>query len=104
MANSDIERRNPGEIPTIDTRHDSHETVDKKKRYTQILEILRGREMTAKEIAVEMWRRGYVPTSERNHVSPRLTELGEKGIVEPIGKTKCIYTGKTVSVWAMRGE
>ena len=51
---SNFERRSYGENPTIETRHESHEKVDKKKRYRQIIEILDGKEMTAKEIAVEM--------------------------------------------------
>jgi repressor of nif and glnA expression len=103
MANNGIERRLPGENITAETRSDAHDKVDKKKRYRQILEILNGNEMTAKEIAVEMCKRGYIPTSERNHVSPRLTEMGQEGTVEPIGKKKCEYTGRTVSVWAVCG-
>lgn len=57
---------------------------------------------TAKEIAVEMKKRGDIPTDERNFTAPRLTELSIKGIVEPIGKKKCSYTGKTVSVYKIR--
>jgi len=101
---SGIEYRNYGENPTLEARHDSHETVDKKKRYREILECLSGKELTAKEIAVIMCQKGYIPTTERNFVSPRLTELGRKGVVEPIGKKHCTYTGKTVSVWAICGE
>lgn len=100
---SNFEKRLPGEIPTLETRHESHEKVDKRKRYREILEVLEGKEMTAKEIAVEMWRKGYIPTTERNFVSPRLTELGQDGVVEPIGKKICSYTGKKVSVWAVCG-
>ena len=97
--------RLPGEIPTLDTRSETNETVDKKKRYKQIIEILYGgKEMTAKEIAVEMCNRGYIPTSERNFTAPRLTELSYKGIVEPIGKQRCTYTGKTVAVYKLREE
>ena len=62
---------------------------------------LRG--LTAKEIAVMMFKKGYVPTSERNHSAPRLTEMSQNGVVEPIGKTKCEYTGKTVTVYALTG-
>ena len=97
-----FEKRNPGENPTLETRSESNESVDKRKRYQQILECLSGRSLTAKEIAVEMCKKGYIPTTERNFVSPRLTELGEKGVVEPIGKKICSYTGKKVSVWAVR--
>lgn len=97
--------RLPGEILTFSTRSDSHEKVDKKKRYSQILEILSGgKEMTAKEIAIEMCNRGYIPTSERNFTAPRLTELSYKGIVEPVGKQKCSYTGKSVAVYKIREE
>ena len=87
---------------TLETRHESNETVDKQKRYMQILEILGDNEMTAKEIAVEMCQKGYVPTPERNFSAPRLTELSIKGIVEPIGKRKCEYTGKTVALYKVR--
>lgn len=100
-----MEYRRPGEIPTLETRSEANETVDKKKRYKQIIEVLYGgKEMTAKEIAVEMCNRGYIPTSERNFTSPRLTELSQNGIVEPIGKQKCSYTGKTVAAYKLREE
>lgn len=87
------------ERPTLETRSESNETVDRKKRYSQILEVLGNNEMTAKEIAVEMFNRGYIPTSERNYSAPRLTELSIKGEVEPVGKKKCIYSRKMVAVY-----
>ena len=61
------------------------------------------KELTAKECAVMMMQKGYVPTCERNISAPRLTELGQKGIVEPVGKKVCSYTGKKVTVWALVG-
>ena len=93
----------PGEPVTLGTRHDSHETVDKEKRYKQILEILAEHSvpLTAKEIAVFMFSKGYTPTTERNFSAPRLTELSNKGLVEPVGKKKCSYTGKMVSVYVL---
>ena len=87
---------------TYETRTESYESVDKNLRYSQILEILTGKEMTAKEIAVEMYHKGYIPSDERNFTAPRLTELSIKGIVEPVEKKKCSYTGKTVSVYKVR--
>lgn len=96
-----IERRF-GENPTLETRSDANETVDRKKRYSQIIECLKETPaMTAKEIAVRMMQKGYIPTAERNFTSPRLTEMSLNGIVEPIGKKKCQYTGKTVAVYAL---
>ena len=73
--------------------------VNKQKRYSQILEILEDREMTAKEISVDMFLKGYIPTSERNFTSPRLTELLRNGIVKVVGKKRCSWTNKMVSVY-----
>ena len=97
-----MERREFGEIPTMETRSEAEATVDKQKRYKQIIECLKeSGDMTAKEIAVKMFNKGYIPTTERNYTSPRLTELSKQGIVEPVGKKKCAYTGKTVAVYAL---
>lgn len=89
----------PGEVVTLTTRGIANEEVDKQQRYDQIIEVLKDKEMTAKEIAVELFKKGYIPSSERNFTAPRLTELSQKGIVEPFEKKKCSYTGKTVAVY-----
>lgn len=102
-----MEQRQYGEMTTLETRHDSHQSVDKKKRYSQIKECLMeamkmGHSgLTAKEIAVMMMKKGYIPTSERNFTSPRLTEMAQEGIVEPLGKDICTFTGKKVTVWGL---
>ena len=99
-----MEQRLAGEYTTHETRALSHEKVDKQKRYSQIVEcLIEFKELTAKECAVMMMQKGYVPTCERNVSAPRLTELGQKGIVEPVGKKVCSYTGKKVTVWALVG-
>ena len=97
-----IERR-PGEITTLETRAAANEEVDRNLRYKQIIDVLSGcpSGATAKEIAVKMQMRGDIPTSERNFTAPRLTELGKRGKVEPVGKTVCRYTGRTVTVWGL---
>lgn len=95
-------KREPGEVPTLSTRAESFEKVDKKRRYKQILGILGSGQMTAKEIAVEMHKRGMIQSADRNYAAPRLTELSKDGIVEPVGRKKCTYTGKTVAVYARR--
>lgn len=91
-----------GQNPMLETQKLANESVDKQKRYMQIKEILKDKKMTAKEIAVEMANKGYVPFSERNFTSPRLTEMCQKGEVEPAGKKKCEYTGKLVTVFKLR--
>lgn len=98
-----MRERRAGELTTYDTRAESHETVDKRKRYSQIIEcLIESHALTAKECAVRMMQKGYIPTSERNFTAPRLTEMSQQGIVEPVGKKKCVYTGKMVAVYGLR--
>ena len=86
---------------TLETRQLSFTDIQdkKKKRYEQILNRLSNREMTAKEIAVEMFELGMIASAERNYTAPRLTELEQMGYVEVIGKKKCEWTGKMVAVY-----
>lgn len=88
----------------LETRAESYEVVDKQKRYRQIKEILSDSEvpMSDKEIAVEMFERGYIPTTERNFSSPRITELLQTGELDVVGKKKCQYSNKKVRVLALR--
>ena len=87
-------------VITMQTRQMSFEDIQLKKkiRYEQILSRM-GKPKTAKEIAVELFELGYIPSTERNYVQPRLTELCKKKIVRVVGKKKCNYTGKTVAVY-----
>lgn len=98
-----MEYRKAGEVVTLETRSEAEVKVDKNRRYSQIRECLKENgELTAKECAVIMMQKGYIPTSERNFTAPRLTEMSKSGDVEPIGKKVCKYTGKTVAVYALR--
>lgn len=100
-----MEARRYGEDPRLETRAEANETVDRQKRYRQILDCLEDRgASTAKEIAVWMCLTGQTTTSDRNLAAPRLTELCRQGKVEPIGKTKCRWTGKTVTVYGLTEE
>lgn len=99
-----IERR-LGQNVTQETKAETFQRthVDRLVRRQQILHILEDKgPMTAKQIAIEMHHRGYTNNDDRNNSSPRLTELMELGLVEPAGKTICIYTGKTVAVFKRR--
>lgn len=95
--------RIPGTNPLAESRKESEERVNKQLRYQQIIEILTESEepLSAKEIAVEMYRRGYASTTERNLSAPRLTELSQKGILECVGEKTCEYTGHQVGVYAL---
>lgn len=102
-----MEFRNYGENTTLETRSEAHESIDKNKRYQQIVEcLIEARKghlvgLTAKECAVMMMKKGYSYTSERNVSAPRLTEMMHMGMVEPIGKQECAYTGKKVTIYAL---
>ena len=89
---------------TRETRQLSFEDINKnkRKRYEQILEILKDKEMTAKEVAVEMYRRGFTDSSDRNYSQPRLFELVNMNYVEIVGKKVCEYTSKKVSVYRLK--
>lgn len=85
---------------TQETRQMSFEDISeqRKQRYKQILDNL-NEPMTAKELAVKLYEKGLIPTSERNFTAPRLSELEYRGEVEVIDKKKCSYTGKKVAVY-----
>ena len=76
---------------TRQTRQMSFDDIqDKAKiRYIQILNRL-DKPKTAKELAVELFELGFIPSTERNYTAPRLTELFP---VEPESfSTPLIYT------------
>lgn len=85
---------------TYQTRQMSLEDIqDKAKiRYIQILNRL-DEPKTAKELAVELFELGYIPSTERNYTAPRLTELEKMGYVKAVEKKKCKWTGKMVAVY-----
>lgn len=100
--NSFIIRR-PGTNPMLESRRESKERVNTKVRRTQVLLVLEDlKRATAREIAEEMYYRGYVNTKDRNNAAPRLNELVKTGQVEPVGKKKDDITGKTVTVFKTR--
>ena len=86
---------------TQQTRQLSFEDIKPKRkiRYIQILDRLLTGEKTAKEIAVELFELGLIPSTERNYTAPRLTELVQMEYAKVVGKKKCKYTGKTVAVY-----
>lgn len=89
---------------TFETRHKANETVDRNKRYSQIIEcLMESGELTAKECAVLMTKKGYIPIPERNYTAPRMTELVQNKRLSVVGKKVCVYTGKKVAVYALNG-
>lgn len=96
--------RRYGQNPLAETKAEAESKVNKKNHYFQIIEILNdfNKPMTAKEIAIEMKKRGYSKTDERNVSAPRITEMMQKGWLECVGKKKCQYTNNFVGVFIVR--
>lgn len=92
---------------TGETRRESHTAIQKEAaaRRRVILSILTERgQLTAREVAAELHRRGVTPSDERNYAAPRLTELREAGKVTVTGKKICNRTGRSVALWAVQQE
>lgn len=86
---------------TQETRQLSFEDIQEKKkvRCIQILDRLINGNRTAKELAVELFELGFIPSTERNYTAPRLTELEKMGYIKALDKKKCDYTGKMVAIY-----
>lgn len=86
---------------TFMTRHKSHEDMKEhlSERHKQILEILKGKEMTTREIAQELYNRKYTNTADVNNARPRITELEDLGFVTTDKTKKCNITNKEVAVY-----
>ncbi len=86
-------------------RRESNRSVKRQIRYSQILDILSsGRDMTAREVAMEMYRRGLINTADRNNAAPRLTELVEKGCVVESGTKYDNQTNKNVTAYRIKNK
>lgn len=99
-----MEKRRYGTNPMLENRYEANRTVNRQKRYEQILEVLEGNQMTFRDIAYAMYDRGYTPSPETTFSQPRVTELVSMGKIEPVGKVKSDFTGKTVTVFEVRDD
>lgn len=88
-------------IITFMTRYKSYEDMQEhlSSRHKQILEILQDKEMTTREIAQELHKRGYTNTADVNNARPRITELENLGFVTTDKTKKCSVTNKEVAVY-----
>lgn len=89
---------------TYETRHDSHEKVNKEKRYEQIKDILNGKSMTAREVAEQLYKKGFTANLDRNNAAPRLTELVDRCEVEIAGKKYDEQTGRNVATYRIMAK
>lgn len=73
--------------------------VNRNNMYKWVLEALDGVELTAREVAIELHKQGYIPYPIRQAVAPRLTELVLTGKVAICGCKVDEESHKTVSVY-----
>lgn len=86
---------------TDECRRESNNKVNRVSRYMDIKKVLKGKELTAKEVAIALYRRKFTKSSDRNNAAPRLTELEQMHLVTVVGSKICQYTGKKVSVYKL---
>lgn len=55
--------------------------------------------MTAREIAMELFKKGYTTSTDRNNAAPRLTEMVDRCEVEIAGKKYDEQTGRNVATY-----
>ena len=86
---------------TFMTRHKSYEDMQEhlSERHKQILEILKDKVMTTREIAQELYNKRYTNTADVNNARPRITELESLGFVITDKTKKCNITNKEVAVY-----
>ena len=95
----------PGVYVEAETRAISNELVDKDQYYSwiiQVLKLYKDKAMSAREIAIQLWRRGLTISDERQVTAPRLTELKRMWIVEAVGKEKDVITGRLVTKYRLK--
>ena len=91
---------------TFMTRHKSYKDMLEhlSVRHKQILEILKNKELTTREMAQELYKRGYTNTADVNNTRPRITELEDLGCVITDKTKKCDVTNREVAVYKATRE
>lgn len=90
---------------TKETRKESFEKIQLKKKNKLIYEQLGNGEYTARELAIKMYNttdedgNRLLRTAERQETAPRLTELVELDLVESIKKKYDEISGCNVAVY-----
>lgn len=88
---------------TETTRHESYELLDSATMRKRVIEVLDRSSifLTAREIAIELYKDKLIPYPVRQAVAPRLTELEADGIVEAVGKVFDEATKRSVAVYKL---
>lgn len=89
---AELEKKKIGQDVAAECRAEAFEVIKPKRGtlYAEILEVLDGKQLTAKEIADALYTKGVISNHERQSVAPRLSEMtNDKRWVKIVGKRKC---------------
>ena len=92
---------------TTDTRWESFEKLDTKTMRKLIINELHENSnegLTAREVAIRLYNKGFLMSSERQATAPRLTELMDEGKVVVIGKRMDGISKRNVAVYSLKEE
>lgn len=84
---------------TKGTRINSYKKTEKQPMRQLVVEVLGDKELTAREIAIEMHARGLIPYPARAVIQPRITELVEAGEIVATGCKLDDATDRKVAVY-----
>jgi hypothetical protein len=89
---------------TEETRRESYWQLDNVTLNQHILNVLESGKMTAREIAIALHEKRYIPYPIRQATAPRLTEMAEEGKVKVVGKVYDEVTKRNVAVYELVRE
>jgi hypothetical protein len=81
------------------TRINSYKKTEKQPMRQLVVEVLGDKELTAREIAIEMHARGLIPYPARAVIQPRVTELVEAGELVAVSEKMDEATNRKVAVY-----
>ena len=81
------------------TRINSYRKTEKQPLRQLVLETLGNNQLTAREIAIEMHKRGLIAYPARAVIQPRITELVESGELVAVGEKMDDMTQRNVAVY-----
>lgn len=100
LFKSTPKKKNTATSPiTKATRRESNKKTEKQPLRQMVLATLADKELTAREIAAEMYNKGLLPYPARGVIQPRITELVKDGAIEATGVKFDQVTERKVAVY-----
>lgn len=79
--------------------------VKRSKFYEEITKEYRGgKRLTARECAVRLYNRGFIPYPIRQFTAPRITEMQKMGLIDSVGSKLDEETKKNVTIYQLKED